>query len=523
MKERFVEMAYRVIHTKPNGAQYVFSCESYWDKEKQAPRNRQVCLGRLDEKTGEIIPSTRKARSAKRAAVAPEVTARSRIIGPYLILRKIADDLGVTSLLKRCFPKIHEQILSLAFFLVQKGLPLSRCEQWSMSNAHPFDNVISSQRVSELLGMIDEGSRQAFFKNWMTAICDKELLCYDLTSVSSYSEMNEYVRWGHNRDHEKLPQINLGMLFGQESGLPVYYRRLPGSIGDVVALRKTILSLDFIDQKKLAFVMDRGFYSETNLDALFAAKMSFVLGIPHRVWINELYDHHREGIFQPFNRRDTGENEVLYVLTLLHDWKGRRCYVHIFYNNFAAAEEADAFDLNLTRWRDELVSGNEIKEHEQFYKKYFIVKETPKRGRKVRENEKAVNDARNKYSGFFSIMTTQKMEATEALEIYRRKEAVENCFDDLKNALDMKRLRIHLSQAMDSRLFIQFIALILLSRVRQVTRESLALKGKGIRDVMEAMETIVEIRYSGRYGKVITEADPLQRDIIAAFGVSIEI
>jgi transposase len=256
---------------------------------------------------------------------------------------------------------------------------------------------------------------------------------------------------------------------------------------------------------------------------MFAARMSFVLGIPHRVWIDELYAHDREKIFQPFNRHDTGENEALYVLTHPRNWKGHRCYVHIFFNNFAAAAEADAFDLNLTRWRDELVSGNEKKENERFYKKYFIVKETPKRGRKVTENEMAVSEARNKYSGFFSVMTTRKMEATEALEIYRRKEAVENCFDDLKNTLDMKRLRIHLSQAMDSRLFIQFVSLILLSRVRQIVRGSPVLKRLGVRDVMEAMETIVEVRYSGRYGSIVTEADPLQRDIIETFGISIKI
>lgn len=515
-------MVYKVIHTKSNGAKYVYSTESHWDKEKKESRNRQVCLGRLNEETGEIIPSQREARVAKRASAVPEVTARSRVIGPYLILRKIADDTGLTSILKRCFPGKHEHILSLAFFLVQKGFPLSRCELWSVTNAHPYGEAILSQRVSDLLRTISEDERQTFFKKWMAVVCEKDWLCYDLTSVSSYSEMNEYVRWGHNRDGERLPQINLGMLFGQKSGLPVYYRRLPGSVGDVSALRNTVSSPDFIEQKKLTFVMDRGFYSESNIDALFDARMGFVLAIPHRVWIDEIYDRCREQIFQPFNRRDTGENEAMYVLTQLHEWKGRRCYVHIFYNNFAAAAEADALDLNLTRWRDELVSGNEKKEHERFYKKYFIVKETPKRGRKVAENKAAVNAARDKYSGFFSIMTTRKMEATEALEIYRRKESVENCFDDLKNTLDMKRLRIHSSQSMDSRLFIQFISLILLSRVRQIARQSSALKRLGVRDIMEAMETIVEIRYSGRYGSVVTEADPLQRDIIDVFGIAIE-
>jgi hypothetical protein len=38
---------------------------------------------------------------------------------------------------------------------------------------------------------------------------------------------------------------------------------------------------------------------------------------------------------------------------------------------------------------------------------------------------------------------------------------------------------------------------------------------------MEAMQTIVQVRYSGRYGSIVTEADPLQRAIMGAFEVSI--
>ena len=54
------------------------------------------------------------------------------------------------------------------------------------------------------------------------------------------------------------------------------------------------------------------------------------------------------------------------------------------------------------------------------------------------------------------------------IAIYRRKDIVENCFDDLKNRLDMKRLRIHSSEVVDGRMFIQFIALTLISRKRPI-------------------------------------------------------
>ena len=90
---------------------------------------------------------------------------------------------------------------------------------------------------------IGESERVSFFKTWMKTLSSKENIFYYITSISSYSEMNEFVRWGYNRDNEKLPQINLAMLFGQDSGLPIYYRRLPGSISDVSTLKTTVASL----------------------------------------------------------------------------------------------------------------------------------------------------------------------------------------------------------------------------------------------------------------------------------------
>jgi hypothetical protein len=68
-------------------------------------------------------------------------------------------------------------------------------------------------------------------------------------------------------------------------------------------------------------------------------------------------------------------------------------------------------------------------------------------------------------------------------------------------------------------LFLQFVALILLSHIRMVAKQKPALKRLGVREIMEQMESIVEVKYSGRYGSIVTEADPLQRHIMDAFGI----
>ena len=50
---------------------------------------------------------------------------------------------------------------------------------------------------------------------------------------------------------------------------------------------------------------------------------------------------------------------------------------------------------------------------------------------------------------------------------YRDKDVVENSFDDLKSLLDIKRLRVQNYQTMEGRLFVQFLALILINSIRK--------------------------------------------------------
>jgi hypothetical protein len=57
----------------------------------------------------------------------------------------------------------------------------------------------------------------------------------------------------------------------------------------------------------------------------------------------------------------------------------------------------------------------------------------------------------------------------------------------------------------------------------RVSRQSPTLERLGVRETMEAMETIVEVQYSGCYGNIVTEIDPLQRNIIDVIRISIAI
>ena len=173
------------------------------------------------------------------------------------------------------------------------------------------------------------------------------------------------------------------------------------------------------------------------------------------------------------------------------------------------------------KYKEELTSGKRLKEHEECYQRYFIIKETSKRGLQITFNDEEIQKNQKRYAGFFCILSNAIKAPLTALQVYRAKDAVENSFDDLKNHLDMKRLRIHSSAAMDARLFLQFLALIYISQIRNVTQEDKILRNLTVREVMEDMETLVQIKYSHRYGQLYTETNPIQRKIMATFGVTI--
>ena len=83
----------------------------------------------------------------------------------------------------------------------------------------------------------------------------------------------------------------------------------------------------------------------------------------------------------------------------------------------------------------------------------------------------------------------------------------------------MKRLRIHTSSAMDGRLFVQFIALIYMSALRKKMRETGLIDRYTVRELLLEMETLNQIRYSGKYGHILTEITKPQRQIMKSLEV----
>ena len=515
-------MSCRVHHVnKTTGVTYVYESVSYWDKEKKQARNKQVCVGKLDPVTGELLLSKRLS-TAQAVVRDAAITASAEIVGPSIVLDAINEQLGLGTLLKSCFPQDYSQIQAMAYYLASCGGPLCHCGTWCKSHIQSVE-CLTSQRISEILGSISIDNKQTFFVKWMHKIFEDDYLCYDITSISSYSEINEYIKYGHNRDLDKLPQLNLALLFGQKGRLPVYFERTPGNITDVTTLHNLLKTFKAMGTKSLHYVMDKGFYSKKNVDNLLASKDKFILSVPLKnKWIQDTIDEIYESIHGPEGYQKL-DDEILYVHSRLYPWGegNRRCYLHLYYNAHARATAVDRFTEELVGYKDELESGKLISSHQEAYDAFFVIKTTPKKGLQVSYNTETVRQYINRYAGFQALLTNSIKDPIESLQIYRDKDVVEKSFDDLKNQLDMKRLRMHSSATVDGRLFVQFIALIYMSALRREMRTSGLIKRYTVRELLQEMETLTKVKYSGKYGHILTEVTKPQREILQGLNIAL--
>jgi transposase len=150
------------------------------------------------------------------------------------------------------------------------------------------------------------------------------------------------------------------------------------------------------------------------------------------------------------------------------------------------------------------------------------VGETPKRGRRITVNVEVVKEHENRYCGYYAILTNDVKDPVLALRIYRDKDVVEKCMGGLKNQLDRKRLRTHGRFSTDGRLLVQFIAVTVMSALRNKMRELKLDEKFTVRQLLADLETLSEIRFSGRYGKLLTETTEAQRAMMERLGVPAE-
>lgn len=516
-----------------NGAKYAYIDTPFWNSKKKRGEHKRNYIGKVVD--GILVPNKKfllEQQLADQQAELKQCPAQGCIrlfYGATYLMDCIADRLGIADDLKSCFGNISDEILSVAYYLVlEEGQPMYRFHKWGRTHKHPFAGDISSQRISELFGSITEGSKLEYFRRQSKRRSEKEYLAFDTTSISSYSELLKQAKYGKSKEDDDLPQINLAMLYGEGSRLPVYYRKLPGNIPDVKIIENLLKDIGFLSLEKLDLVLDRGFYSEKNINDLMKRHHKFLIGVKASL---KIVSNRLNAIRDGFVTRANYNSDLhLYVATFKEQWDytelkprngeiihdKRRVYLHIYFNDRRCADERDRFNHMLDRYEEELRSGNRRDDHEPAYDKYFNVRETAKRGLNITYKEEAIRRAEKDY-GYFVLMTNGIKEPAEALRIYRLRDLIEKTFGNLKERLDMRRMSVSSEENFEGKLFIQFVALELMSYIKKEMEANNLFRKYTMQSLLDALDIIEYYQQPGR-AHHLSEITEKQRNLYELMG-----
>jgi transposase len=520
----------------------------------------KLLIAAVVDKYGQSVIELGDVYVAPLTDLAPFQTARAVFTGPSIVFGGITKRYHIDKALQKSFgDDITKDIISLVWYLASEGSALSDSDVWLDRFDNPRGHQISSQDITRLLDRMGTDSILTFYKEWLASVKKtNDRVLYDLTSISWSGKGLDMAGWGHNRDKDKLPQVNYALLCARITGMPLFAWPLDGSISDTRTLQNTLQFLDKLGYNPGCLMMDRGFGSQENITYMLRHGYIFLQALRlNSGWLHEIIDAGRMDRLSPDSVLKVGDR-TYYASTTVCQWivtkkmtkKGaieenhvifdnglksmkslseqisikvvsqHRCRVHVLFCQDLVGKQWDRFMESLKLEHDRLINDEQSAIGEGFQRYFKIEKKRYSRQRSVEYNLENIEKHRDRYAGHICFITNDKTISTaeQALSEYSTRDYIEKDFDELKNELDMKRIRVHTDGRMCARLLIQFIAQILLREIRVLIQKSDECKKMTRKQIASHIKGIYKIVFKGKYKDVKPELSKSQRDILEALG-----
>ena len=397
-----------------------------------------------------------------------------------------------------------------------EGNVMMYVDDWCDLTDTPYGAMSDSKRSSELFASISHESRMRFFRSWINLRSEQEYLAYDVTSISTGASGIDIAEYGHNRDGDKMPQINLGMYYGEISRLPVYYNVYNGSVVDKSSLEFMVRNTKSLGLEKIRFILDRGFMSKDNLIFMHSNNMPFVIpmsmSLVHAMKIVD--DRGAEIRLPAYWIKEYG----LYGRAYRYDIYGFAMYAHVFFSPERCSEDEKSLHKRIEKYTLELqkISTKKIPKK---YKDFFTVSFVKPGKTEFKIDEEKFNK-HLKRAGYFVFVTSDADQTPASLiALYKNRDVIEKSFYDLKNNLDFNRLRTHTDRTTEGKIFTGFLALILRSHIHTILKAD---KNTERLTIEKALLELKKIKVIGLAdgSHITTVLTKTQKNIIEAFGLS---
>jgi len=261
----------------------VLLVESVWNEEKKSPRHKTILnLSKWDESYINALDMALKGKQG--FSIQDLETASGKSVGGLIVIKKIADRIGITGALGKT-KYAGLTLLLIMGRILSKGSRLKLCEWGETQEIETITGVRSynEDRLYETLDWLSanqEKIEQRLFKHRYKKDGKKPALyLYDITSSYLEGDCNDLGEYGYNRDGKRgKKQIVVGLMTDKK-GIPVSIEVFKGNTSDSTTVIGQIEKMaTLFGVEKLVFVGDRGMLKSTQINT-FSKHINYITAI----------------------------------------------------------------------------------------------------------------------------------------------------------------------------------------------------------------------------------------------------
>ena len=493
------------------GHAYYHLVESYRQDGKVKQRVL-LSLGRVEEnKLEELAEAINKhLETANIFNLAKEIDIESTyILGPLLVLERMANQLGVTEILKK-ITRDHERLqfdfqkvvfTQLCSRFIKPVSKLALYDNW-IERLYPgmIDHDIELQHIYRSLDLLADHKNEIerFLYQWEKDLftINVDAVLYDLTTLrfeSTREDLDELRRFGYSKEmRSDCTQVVLGLLT-DTNGIPLCFEVHPGNTfegntlnGIVDEMRKKFAIRRFI------FIADRGLFSFDNLEHIRNNQGEFIVGLKMGSMEKEV----QEDFYQIENFTSINEQLAVYETRIRED----RCI--ITWSKSRAERDRKTREDVIEKIKKKIAADKKKAKKlitNRNYKKYVKIAGNDQ----CELNHKAIAEEAAK-DGFFGVITNvTSMSPSEIVTHYKQLWKVEDAFGEIKGTLKTrpmfhwtdKRIIGHLVLCFLAYLCEAYLTKALRDNYEQLERKSIINKTIKSRQltVVQAMDELAQV------------------------------
>ena len=458
-------------------------------------------------------------------------------IGAFLVIRKILEDYRLPAVIEKYFGTRDGGLVAdlVSYSIISENNAAQYYPAYAYN--HPLFtekmHIYSETKVSDFLVSVTDDQRIGLVNEWNEARDHREkiYISYDSTNKNCQAGDIEFVEYGHPKDDKGLPVFNYSIAYDTANKEPLFYEQYPGSIVDISQLQFMLEKAKGYGYKKVGFILDRGYFGKENIQYMDQCGYDFVIMIKGMGAFVKGLILGKRGSFENIREYSIRKYKVsgTTVKRSLYAGDGKERYFHIYYSDQKASAEHEQIEAKIDRMAKYLdkVKGKKVTIGDGF-KQYFYLETYEKDGTFLyaREKTDAVQQEIN-LCGYFVIITSKKMTAGEALELYKSRDASEKLFRGDKSYLGNKSLRVQSDEAAGAKILIEFIALIVRCRIYTLLKDEMDRLKKSpnymtVPAAIRELEKIEMVRQTDGVYRMDHAVTATQKAILRAFDIDAE-